>query len=128
MSAAARLTWELRGVVMDAILHGDLQLGGVTPRVTVEDNPAGLAAKITIGKLLDGAKALLASKKLIGWEPVPDWKSKAVRCISGGQAGEHEVAPVSATGQPIFVAEAVQLVFGAEVAEFERHYALARRR
>ena len=49
--------WEMRGVVVDAIAHGSLLLGGVTPRVTVEGSPAGLAAKIAIGRLLDGANA-----------------------------------------------------------------------
>ena len=124
----AGMAWEMRGVVMNAIAHDNLLLGGVTPRVTVEDSPSGMAVKLTIGRLLDGAKALLAAKKLIGWEPVPDWKSKAVRCISGGQAGEHEVAHVSAAGLRIFSPDALRLVFGTEVAEYERHFASARRR
>ena len=122
------MAWEVRGVVIDAIQHGGLLLGGVSPRVTVEDSPAGLATKITIVKLMDGAKALLAAKKRIRWEVVPDWKAKAAKVVSQGQGGEHEVAHVWPTGQPIFIPEAGQLVFGAEATEHERQYALARRR
>ena len=54
------------------------------------------------------------------------WKAKAVCCISGGQAGEHEVAHVSTAGPPIFAQEAVRLVFGVEVGEYERFFAQAR--
>ena len=122
------MAWELRGVVMDAIQHGGLSLGGVTPRVTVEDSPAGLATKITLGKLMDGARALLTEKNRMGWGVTPDWKAKAVRLVSQGQAGEHEVAHVSENGLPIFSAEAIQLVFGASVPEYGRKYAQARRR
>ena len=122
------MAWELRGVVMDAIQHGGLSLGGVTPRVTVEDSPLGLATKITLGKLMDGAKALLTEKNRMGWTVAPDWKAKAVMLVSQGQDGEHEVAHVSESGLPIFAAEAIQLVFGASVAEYERKYAQARRR
>ncbi|MFM7982395.1 MAG: hypothetical protein ACKPKO_24050, partial [Candidatus Fonsibacter sp.] len=122
------MAWELRGVVIDAIQHGGLLLGGVVPRVTAEESPVGLATKLALGRLMDGAKALLLAKKRTGWEVVPDWKAKAVKLVSQGQAGEHEVAHVSETGQPFFVPEAIQIVFGAEVADYERSYALARRR
>ena len=122
------MAWELRGVVMDAIQHGGLTLGGVAPRVTVEDSPLGLATKVTLGKLMDGAKALLTEKKRQGWTVVPEWKAKAVKLVSEGQAGEYVVAHVSENGLPIFNAENVTIVFGANVAEYERSFAMARRR
>ena len=122
------MAWELRGVVMDAIQHGGLTLGGVVPRVTVEDSPLGLATKVTVGKLMDGAKALLTEKKRQGWTVVPEWKAKAVKVVSEGQAGEYVVAHVSENGLPIFNAENVTIVFGANVTEYERSFAMARRR
>ena len=66
---------------MDAILRGNMPLGGVARRVALEGNPSGMAAQVAVGKLMVGAKALLAAKILSGREVMPDWKNTAVRCV-----------------------------------------------
>ena len=59
---------------MDAILRGNLPLGGVARRVSLEGSPSGMAAQVAVGK----AKALLAAKMLSGREVMPDWNNTAV--------------------------------------------------
>jgi hypothetical protein len=71
---------------MDAILRGNLPLGGVARRVSLEGNPSGMAAQVAVGKLMVGAKALLAAKILSGREVMPDWKNTAVGCVPVGHA------------------------------------------
>ena len=71
---------------MDAILRGSLPLGGVARRVSLEGNPSGMAAQVAVGKLMVGAKALLAAKILSAREVVPAWKGTAVRFVRVGHA------------------------------------------
>ena len=73
-------------LLMDALLRGSLPLGGVARRVSLEGNPSGMAAQVAVGKLMVGAKALLAAKILSGREVMPDWKNTAVRCVSAAHA------------------------------------------
>ena len=51
----AGAAWEVRSVVMDAILRGSLPLGGVARRVSLEGDPNGMAAQVAVGKLMVGA-------------------------------------------------------------------------
>jgi hypothetical protein len=85
-----------------------------------------MAAQVAVGKLMVGAKALLAAKILSGREVMPDWKNTAVGCVPVGHAGRR---PQCLRGGAAFLRTAlVRLVFGAEVAELERCFAGARRR
>ena len=111
---------------MDAILRGSLQLGGVARKASLEGNPSGMAAQVAVGKLMVGAKALLAAKILSGREVMPDWTNTAVRCDSVGHAGRRP--PCLRGGAAFLRTGLVRLVFGAEVAELERFCAGARRR
>ena len=111
---------------MDAILRGNLPLGGVARRVSLEGNPSGMAAQVAVGKLMVGAKALLAAKILSGREVMPDWKNTAVRCVPVGHARRR---PQCLRGGAAFLRTAlVRLVFGAEVAELGRFFSGVRRR
>ena len=105
-----------------------LTLGGVQPRVTVEDGPEEKAVKQTMGKLIDAAKAVLAEKTLIGWKAIPEWKAKALCMESEGQGGRHIVARIGDSGLPVFDEAELQTVFGCTVAIFEQKYVAARRR
>jgi len=111
---------------MDAILRGNLPLGGVARRVSLEGSPSGMAAQVAVGKLMVGAKALLAAKILSGREVMPDWKNTAVRCVPVGHARRRP--PCLRGGAAFLRTGLVRLVFGAEVAELERCFAGACRR
>ena len=105
---------------------------GTAPHVRTSCTLSGLRNpapdQATLARLLEGATALLRRRRLIGGEAAPDWKNKAAAFVSGGQAGEHQVAHVPAMGLPIFAQEAARLVFGVDVGTLERFYAQARRR
>ena len=112
--------------MLDAILRGSLPLGGVARRVSLEGNPSGMAAQVAVGKLMVGAKALLAAKILSGREVMPDWKNTALGCVPVGHARPR---PQGLRCGAAFLRTAlVRMVFGAEVAELERFFAGARRR
>ena len=112
---------------MDAILRGNLPLGGVAQRVSLDGSPSGMAAQVAVvGKLMVGAQALLAAKILSGREVMPDWKNTAVRCVPVGHARRRP--PCLRGGATFLRTGLVRLVFGAEVAELERFFAGARRR
>ena len=109
---------------MGAILRGSLPLGGVARRVSLEGNPSGMAAQVAVGKLMVGAKALLAAKIFSEREVMPYWKNTAVRCVSVGHAGRRP--PCLRGGAALFRTGVVRLACGAEVAELERFFAGAR--
>ena len=111
---------------MDAITRGSLPLGGVARKVSLEGSPSGMTAQVAVGKLMVGAKALLAANILSWREVMPDWKNTAVRCVSVGHAGRRP--PCLRGGAAFLQTGLVRLVLGAEVAELERFLAGARRR
>ena len=105
---------------MDAILRGSLPIEGVARRVSLEGNPSGMAAQVAVGKLMVGAKALMAAKILSGREVMPEWKNTAVRCVPVGHARRRP--PCLGGGAAFLQTGLVRLVFGAEVAELQRFF------
>ena len=111
---------------MDAVLRGNLPLGGVARRDFVEGHASGMAAQVAVGKLMVGAKALFAAKMFSEREVMPDCENTAVRCVSVRYARRRP--PCLRGGAAFLRPGLVRLVFGAEVAELERFFAGARRR
>jgi len=122
------MAWELRGVIRDAILHGDLKLRGIVPRVTVEDSPGVKLQKVTMGKLMDACKALITQKGLHGWTVTPEWRDQSVYMKSEGAAGSVRIGYSATNGAPIFEEGGIRKVFGLEQAAFERAFLESRRR
>ena len=111
---------------MDAIIRGSLPLGGVARRDLLDGSPSGMVEQVAVGKLMVGAKALLAAKILSGREVMPDWKNTAVRCVQVGHARRRP--PCLRGGAAFLRTGLARLVFGVEVAVLEGFFAGARRR
>ena len=83
----------------------------------LEGSPSGMAAQVAVGKLMVGAKALLAARILSRRQVMPDWKNTAVRCLPVGHARRRPPCPRG--GAAFLRMGLVRLV----VAELERFFA-----
>jgi hypothetical protein len=117
---------ELRGIVRDAITIGNLELGGVTPKVMCEDSPSARARKSAMGRMMDACRSLGLTRGLAACAVAPDWPGSAVSVGSGGNEPVL-VARISPTGQPLVDMEACRAVFGVAGGELERAFVAARR-
>ena len=117
--------WELRGMLRDAITMGNLEAGGVVPKVLCEDSPAAKARKTGMGRMLDACKQLAAAKALTTAVVTPDWPRSSVLVAAGG-AEPVLVARISAAGQPLVESAGCSAIFGVGSGELERAFVAAR--
>ena len=117
------MAWEMRGVVVEAITQHQLKLGGVTPRVTVEDSPTESIKKICVGRTMGAIKDALAQGggSDAGWTAVPQWRPSTSVNLTHASHGPLEVRQIK-DGKPIFSEDTCTKVLKMTSGDLDRLY------
>ena len=114
---------EMRGIVADLVAPLYMLLGGVLPKVNLEDSPAKTRIKRCMGKLMGTIKNLLPA----GDVAAPTWSPVGVR-VSQASGAEVIVAEINEySGRPVFLAAECQSVFGKAPDDMMRAFIAHRR-